>query len=766
MTTLFRQSRFVALLGPLTLAIAACSEDPMSSVDSGRDGTVTSDASGGDGGVMDSGVDRCAAGVDSDNDGIDNATECALGSDPMNSDSDRDGVPDGVEARYPRICVADDPMQQRRCVGGSSGDAGAEAGDASDGGDAGDAGRCGPPPCTMDSECNTGERCRGLNPASNDSDGDGVTDDQEDLNRDGFVDIANGETDPRLGDTDGDGRPDSMSGVEICRPMGLANVTIARTPMTPSQVGHDPVWGAARTVDGTMTRGAVLLDDAATNTAALVAGLPSMGDVRAEAARVEMLVQAALGTGTTAVLVGRALVTHEMNDGVQSTYRVARATSASALRDGIVMPLIGAAAPAGATIGTSTEFIVDVTTVLRSVSRTTDVIVAIAPRAQVDNAMINTAIRMNDLTNATGVSENGKTLGFACQVIRAEQGSAPVDFIWTIDTSGSMNVYQEAVGRTATRFFERMTTAGVDFRVAAFQANAQAPNLSQAAATTGWPMGFQWIAGSDAMGATKLCQYSTVGLCPSTMTDTFRPFTWTGGGTSEQPTAGSIMAHYEFNRRTMMGEANAQWRLRPGAKVVTFHVTDEPGSNDYAFFRTGTDPQTTMRFSPAGVYDAATVNNIVAYYRRNSILTFGLVPRLLNETPTDTRVPPMCSANDVNYLPRCVIEANGGAYIPLRQLTASTPAATRMAFEADVDAAMSRIVDAIAGAASQFRLNRSPITSTIKVRVRGMDVPRNRAEGFDYDAASRSIIFFGARYRPMRGDEVVISYRVWEGSLG
>jgi hypothetical protein len=113
-----------------------------------------------------------------------------------------------------------------------------------------------------------------------------------------------------------------------------------------------------------------------------------------------------------------------------------------------------------------------------------------------------------------------------------------------------------------------------------------------------------------------------------------------------------------------------------------------------------------------------------------------------------------------------VIEANGGAYIPLRQITAATPAATRMAFEADVDAAMTRIVDAIAGAASQFRLNRSPITSTIKVRVRGMDVPRNRAEGFDYDAASRSIIFFGARYRPMRGDEVVISYRVWEGSLG
>jgi hypothetical protein len=756
-----KPSRFFTLFGPIALAIAACSEPPIPAVEGGRTDAALSDGSSSDG-AMDGGVDRCAAGVDSDNDGIDNATECMLGTDPMNSDSDRDGISDGIEARYPRICVADDPMQQRRCVGGASGDAG--AGDAGDGG--ADAGRCGPPPCTMDSECLSGERCRGLNPASNDSDMDGVTDDQEDLNRDGFVDVANGETDPRLGDTDGDGRPDSMSGVEICRPMGLATVTIQRTPMTPTQVGHDPAWGMARTVDGTMTRGAVLLEDAATGTAGLVVGLPSTGDVRAEAARVESAIQAALGAGTTAVLVGRALVTHEMNNAVQSTYRVARMTSASALRDALVMPLIGAAAPAGAVVGSSSEFIVDVTTVLRDVARTTDVIVAIAPRAQVDNATINTAIRMSDLTNATGVSEAGKTLGFACQVIRAEQGSSPVDFIWTIDTSGSMGPYQEAVGRTATRFVERMTAAGVDFRIAAFQANAQVPVLNQPAAATGWPMGFQWIASSDAMAATKLCQYSTVGLCPTTMTDTFRPYTWTGGSTSEQPTAGSILAHFEFNRRTMMGEANAEWRLRPGAKVVTFHVTDEPGSNDYLFFRTGTDPQTMARFSPMGMYDAMTVSNIVAYYRRNNILTFGLVPRILNEQPMDTRPVPMCSANDVSYLPRCVIEANGGAYIPLRQITTSTPAATRMAFEADVDAAMGRIVDAIAGAASQFRLNRSPITSTIKVRVRGMDVPRNRAEGFDYDAASRSIIFFGARYRPMRGDEVVISYRVWEGSLG
>jgi len=75
-------------------------------------------------------------------------------------------------------------------------------------------------------------------------------------------------------------------------------------------------------------------------------------------------------------------------------------------------------------------------------------------------------------------------------------------------------------------------------------------------------------------------------------------------------------------------------------------------------------------------------------------------------------------------------------------------------------------VDAIAGAASQFILTRTPITSTIKVAVGGRLVPRSRLDGFDYDTVSRSIVFYGNTYRPKQGDQVFISYRVWVGSLG
>ncbi len=79
---------------------------------------------------------------------------------------------------------------------------------------------------------------------------------------------------------------------------------------------------------------------------------------------------------------------------------------------------------------------------------------------------------------------------------------------------------------------------------------------------------------------------------------------------------------------------------------------------------------------------------------------------------------------------------------------------------------MTRIVETVAGASSQFRLMRTPISSTLQVTVNGRVAPRSRAQGFDYDPAARSVVFYGSMFRPRVGDPVVISYRVWAGSLG
>ncbi|MEZ4409725.1 MAG: hypothetical protein R3A52_25120 [Polyangiales bacterium] len=675
----------------------------------GSDGSTPSEDSGGgttdagaDAGPADSGPPRCGAGIDSDMDGVNNDVECAEGTDPFDADTDDDGVPDGAERDYPRVCVS--PMQRRP-----------------------------PQQCMTDANCMAGEVCAGLDPRRRDSDGDGVDDGIEDPNYDGRIDTARGETDPRLSDTDGDGRGDAMGGVAICRPSGLATVTQLGLPGAGVQAGYDPRWGTARRVTGTMMRSGVVMEEAATNVAGGVFNVPSMGDVRAEAMRVETTVTMALGAGTTPVLVGRAFTTHEMHEAVQSTYRVAQTNYASVLRDRVAGLLLGASATAGPAVGMSTEFIVDVTTVRRGGTGlgagTTDVMIAVAPRVDYENNARDTAIRSIDLVNATGVAQLDRGLGSQCQVFRADRIPS-ADFLWTVDTSGSMTDDQERLGRTATQFFTRLSAAGVDFRVGVITAGSTTLNLDSP--------GFTWINGTDAGGALALCRQVTVGTCPTGGAESLRPYAM--GGSGEEPTAAAVIAHNLFTRRGMMGETNPNRRFRAGARVVTFHVTDEPGSNDFSrYFDMTTDPQNGRAWGTT--YNAASLGNIIDYFRRNSILTFGLVPR--STTP--------CSNNAVADLPRCVIEGNGGAVIPINTAT-----------DAEIAVAMMRIVEAIAGASSQFVLERTPITSTIKVRVRGMDVPRSRAEGFDYDAASRAIVFYGTRFRPNVGDEVVASYRVWQ----
>ncbi|MBZ0121148.1 MAG: hypothetical protein K8H88_29400, partial [Sandaracinaceae bacterium] len=417
---------------------------------------------------------------------------------------------------------------------------------------------------------------------------------------------------------------------------------------------------------------------------------------------------------------------------ITSFYRLAASTTAAAARD-TVASAIASGAPSASTESwrTVAELYLEVTTVLNTMTNRTSILLAIAPADAFDDAARETAIRVRDLTNATGLAASGRMLDFNCEMWVTDRDPR-ADFLWLVDTSSSMNDDQMRLGNVAGRFFTTLAEAGVDFRVGIFEAAQSSVNLDAVQAASGWPMGFRFIDGTDPMGVQELQYRVTRGAFATG--DAYLPFDL--GASGEEPVAAGVRVIEELERFASMGSTDPNRTLRPDTQVVAFFVTDEPGTNDDTRFfdndtaRWGTTPE--MRIMSA-----------VDFYGTRNVLTFGLVNDYGNTCPAQ------------QDFPKCTILGNSGAFIPITTAT-----------DDEVRIAMDRIVEAVAGAASSFVFERVPISATIRVRVDNVEVPRSRLDGFDYDGASNSIVFRGRTYRPSIGSEVVVSYRVWGGSIG
>jgi len=179
--------------------------------------------------------------ADDDNDGLTNAEEEVLGTDPNNPDSDGDGLDDGDEVNGtganegvgstdPRDADSDDDgLTDGDEVLGTGTNAGSGATDPNDDDSDGDGIQDGTELGVTEGTSDTGDGfvpdadpTSTTDPTHSDTDGDGLSDGAEDANRDGRTDNTigdtgtpgTGETDPNNPDSDGDGLPDGMEATE------------------------------------------------------------------------------------------------------------------------------------------------------------------------------------------------------------------------------------------------------------------------------------------------------------------------------------------------------------------------------------------------------------------------------------------------------------------------------------------------------------------------------------------------------------------------
>lgn len=671
-------------------------------------------------------IDFCSSCTtdDCDHDGVTNDDEKKYGTDPCSSDTDGDGINDRTEIEAPKLCISTPESSTPRPL----------------------------QVCNDDSDCPTGN-CVGLDPTNPDQDNDGVKDGEEDRNHDGLIgdcvflcptgnechasqtcssgfctpaldpQCLESETDPRLSDTDGDGIADKDEGQNlVCNTDALINPTLNTNITGDWTLALDPAFSAVRNATYTNPSG---VDAAATfdSPTDLVAGfiLSKQGQSNAiqQDESDETIMNNISGLTISAVFNRRSFQTYDGFSAVVSQRIITASTiGTDKLRDQLLSAI--SEQPSGAfsvqttsDYGSATQFSLLITTVVRS-DRIL-IVGAIAPSSAFDNTSNQSAIRMRDLTNATGIATAHKGLDAECDDFNVE--SLPVaDIVWLVDASGSMNDDQALISDTATEFFTKLQASSLDFRVGVMQAGSSTSNVNLT--------GGQFTTDQNVFSAQ--------------ITNPTGP----SGDETETPiTAGKNLHQLTLsNAPAVTQPGDMSQGLRPNAKLIYIFTTDEDertlqSSDTSSRTATQTQVESQPGFQP-----------LLDYYIQNGIIAFGMI----------ALAPECTNAYEPSWAAKSVVEQTGGAYWPICKTDKTV-----------LTAALNALITAAQGAASTFSFARVPISSTIKLALNTTIVPRSSKDGFDYDGPNNSIFFntpSGSQYTPQLGDEVFISYRFFEDS--
>ncbi|RJO73053.1 MAG: hypothetical protein C4523_02225 [Myxococcales bacterium] len=548
-------------------------------------------------------------------------------------------------------------------------------------------------------------------PLDRDTDDDTLPDGAEDKNGNGTYEPELGETDPTLVDSDDDGTPDNLESVIlICQDSAYTelnllnsfdgNWTLALLPafayveldLLPNP--GEKLFGAAfehqtESVAGfivakPLASGRVANQVAADN--ALLAPLPSTGGLNHR---------------------GRIYQSYDGFEAMTSRYTVTvGGASVGALRNRVLgllanrNPAAISALPAGPA-ETGVEFEILTETLVRLDDGTAITIAAVLTKAHYDDRNNpEERILATDLTDGSAVAQSQRGTFSSCDADIGKP-SAPVDFLWVVDDSGSMSEDQQAVADAASLFGQIMASAGIDFRVGVTSTDCAQGELGDNKFTRDTAQ-FQ----SDVQDPP--CGSSEYGL-----------------------RAGQAAINHAQNSGLPERE-----RLRAEASIIVIFLSDEE------------DQQYQDCLPPIfpgwpGCDKPQLLNGYKDYYKNVPTTAFAIV----GDTPDGCGNASEGSGQGSG-------EA-GSAYIEVAYHTGGVFGSI---CAPNFRPIMEEILRAAAGTASTYELRHHPISSSIRAMVDGTEVPRHPTLGFEYDVVSETVVFYGDS-RPEAGRDVVISYR-------
>ncbi|HEY3450293.1 MAG TPA: VWA domain-containing protein [Myxococcales bacterium] len=622
------------------------------------------------------------------------------------------------------------------------------------------------------------------NPLAVDTDCDGLRDDEEDANKNGKVDV--GETDPALADTDGDGLPDGLekgrcTSLEArCAGKFVADADCGATKTDPTKADSDgdgvpdgaedlnqngrvdpgelnptvsDAGGAVTqacakprevqqidrfasdltvaaalefTQVTTLTSGGnavgAMLYDGTNKIVGLALRVPALASVTAQEtdARAKLTSVAALTSSITQLFTS-----WDRYDAMEAYYSQSGTADLKTRANAVVDALLpGTTGKLSGTAGATGPFRIQAQYLRRSASYAI-VVMAFVPESLA--AQGDRLFRVDDLANGTALAQFGDVSLPVCEKFAAV-AMPKVDFVWVVDNSGSMNQWQAEVANAAAQMGTQLATAPIDWRIATIYTDTD-----REASRKNTPRPFTRDINQFELDAVP----GTAGVSPERG---FAPVNYMLQTGRWLPTA--------------VDDPN---KVRTGAKVVVVWLTDAREQSTTWPSVCDTAPLGT------GCHHADLVNlyNPVPAGYASWTAFFNGLPGGLGKAFVAGIVPPV-GAVMTAYGEETQTSEYRDVITALQGLEAD------MRDKAAMPSFIQQIITSAIGSATLTKLARPPISASLKVAANQVlgagcnkdDMPRSRTHGFDYDGASKSLVFYGD-CRPAANQTVAVSYRYW-----
>jgi hypothetical protein len=539
------------------------------------------------------------------------------------------------------------------------------------------------------------------NPCNPDSDGDQIPDGAEDSNANGRVDP--GELNPA------DPADATGPAQAVCTVGNLKPINFHKNQVADAQIALVPSFAEIQVLnDGAGDRGIIFYD--ATNQLAgfIISKTPQGADGVAE----ETFGRARLSSMANATISAPLTQSFTTWDGfpgtVRATYDQTGTVDLKTRVNDMAQAYLGANMT-GALTGTSVNgggtpnFKIQAEYVWRTATRAI-VAVVVSTGTNYPANIFN----MDDVGGGSAVAQAPDYSAPQCEVFLSTNSSI-VDFVWVVDNSGSMGAYQAAVGNAGTAFGTRLANAGIDWRVAAVTTDYY--NTVSAATFRDFTNNV----------TTMQSWFAAAGAVPPRF------------GTSGSGLENGLQSAQQYIQALLpKTNVNAANKIRVGAALHLIFLGDADDQSG-----TAGPAYTTFLANYDGAGSRAVMHGIVC--------------------------PQGQTCGEAQANPRknlAVIAASGGVTGDINVAQAGSAQLT-----ATIDAILAA---AIAGTGHQ--LLRPPLSATIKVAIEANgtvgacnvnDVPRSRTNGFDFDSASRRIVFYGSCIPNGAGKKVAVSYKYW-----